>query len=62
VELNTIEAAARAAAVSPATSDPGLVLSIKRRGRASVMVSGLSQQKWSVFGSPTWKNESKKNQ
>ena len=43
-DLKTIEADARAAAVSAAMSDPGNVSLICVRGLSSDIVSGLSQQ------------------
>ena len=48
-----IDAAAIAAAVSPASSDPGADVEIAHAGRASVMSSGLPQYEWSIFPSPT---------
>lgn len=42
-----------AAAVSPARSDPGWLGSILYAALEVVMSSGLCQQKWSVFPSPT---------
>ena len=41
--LNAIEAAAKAAAVSAARSDPGFCGSILKAGRSIVMSSGLPQ-------------------
>lgn len=52
--LNTREAEAKAAAVSAATSVPGLLLSILDTVLGVSMSSGLSQQAWSLFASPTY--------
>lgn len=52
--LKTIDAAAIAAAVSPARSEPGFEASILYAVREVVMSSGLIQQAWSVEPSPTW--------
>jgi hypothetical protein len=49
-----MEAAARAAAVSAATSVPGELELIWYVIRDVSMSSGRSQQLWSVLGSPTW--------
>ena len=51
--LNRIEAAAMAAAVSPASSDPGAEVVIAHAGLAMVMSSGLPQDAWSTLPSPT---------
>lgn len=51
--LKTRDAAAIAAAVSEATSEPGCVMFIWIAGLFSVDVSGRSQHLWSVSGSPT---------
>ena len=49
-----MEVAAKAAAVSPAKSDPGFSASILAEGRAIVMSSGRPTQEWSILPSPTW--------
>ena len=54
--LKTREAAARAAAVSAATSVPGVFLSILYTFLGVSISSGLSQQAWSFFASPTYKS------
>lgn len=51
--MKTKDAAAIAAAVSAATSEPGYELFTWMVGRFSVVVSGLSQHLWSISGSPT---------
>jgi hypothetical protein len=53
--LKTKEAAANAAAVSAATSEPGAFASTLKTLRGVSMSSGLSQQAWSFLASPTWK-------
>lgn len=53
--LKTREAAARAAAVSAATSEPGVFASILNTLLGVSMSSGLSQQAWSFLASPTYK-------
>jgi hypothetical protein len=45
--------AARAAAVSPATSLPGLDVDTAKAGLAIVISSGLPQNAWSALPSPT---------
>jgi len=55
VLLKTREAAARAAAVSAATSEPGVFASILNTLLGVSMSSGLSQQEWSFLASPTCK-------
>ena len=54
--LKRIEAAAIAAAVSPASSEPGLEVVIANAGRAMVMSSGRPQEEWSTLPSPTCEN------
>jgi hypothetical protein len=56
--LKRIEAAAIAAAVSPASSEPGADVVIAQAGRAIVMSSGRPQYEWSAFPSPTYKKKS----
>lgn len=51
--LKTIEAAAKAAATSAATSDPGEFDVILYSVLGVSMSSGLSQHWWSAFPSPT---------
>ena len=48
-----MEVAAKAAAVSPAKSDPGFSASIFAEGRAIFMSSGRPTQEWSMLPSPT---------
>ncbi|RDX57815.1 hypothetical protein CR513_62914, partial [Mucuna pruriens] len=55
--LKTKEAAARAAAVSAATSEPGVFASILNTLLGVSMSSGLSQQAWSFLASPTCKHK-----
>ena len=54
--LKRIEAAAIAAAVSPASSEPGLEVVIANAGRAMVISSGRPQEEWSTLPSPTCEN------
>ena len=53
-DLNTMEEAARAAAISAETSEPGNFLLTAYGVLVVSMSSGLSQQLWSAYGSPTW--------
>ncbi len=53
VTLKRIDAAAIAAAVSPASSDPGADVVIAHAGRGIVMSSGRPQYLWSSTPSPT---------
>ncbi len=55
--LKRIEAAANAAAVSPAKSEPGLDVVRANAGLAIVMSSGLPHHAWSRSPSPTYKRE-----
>lgn len=48
-----LDAAASAAAVSPATSDPGWVMLILNAVRGVDMSSARSQHRWSLSPSPT---------
>ena len=52
--LKTIEEAAIAAAVSPATSEPGHDAVILAAGRAMAMTSAGPHHLWSASPSPTW--------
>lgn len=52
--LNAIEAAARAAVISPARSEAGPGASIAKAVRGVSISSGLSQQSWSGCASPTY--------
>ena len=53
VDRKAIEAAAMAAAVSAANSEPGFCGVILKAGRAIVISSGLPQYEWSAFPSLT---------
>jgi hypothetical protein len=50
---NTMEEAAKAAAVSAAISVPGVFSSISYSVRGAFMFSGRTQHWWSKLGSPT---------
>ena len=52
--LNNKEAAAKAAAVSAATSDPGLLASILYDGYSYYIYTGATQSPWSIEPLPTW--------